>query len=83
MRNSVSEILRKAQNLTQWVNDRAIKTAQAIVPIIEKLGKAVTTLYIGDAPAKELADQPQECDDTEITSTEGSEEIQNANSEGG
>lgn len=52
MRNSVAGVLEKVQNFTRWIGERTIKTAQALAPVVEKLGRAITTLYQEDLLAE-------------------------------
>lgn len=49
--NSVVGVLEKIQNFTQWVGERAMKTAQALVPLAEKLDKTITDMYQEDVPS--------------------------------
>ena len=48
LRNSVVVVLEKVHNFTQWVGERTIKTAQALAPVVEKLGRVIAALYQED-----------------------------------
>lgn len=61
LRNSVAGVLEKVQNFTRWVGERAVKTAQALAPLAEKLGKMSAAMYQEDvssdgAIGQELSD---------------------------
>ena len=61
LRNSVAGVLEKVQNFTRWVGERAVKTAQELAPLAEKLGKMSAAMYQEDvssdgAIGQELSD---------------------------
>lgn len=57
LRNSVAGVLEKVQNFTQWIVERAVKTAQTIAPIAEELGKAITAMHQEEVLPEESTDQ--------------------------
>lgn len=57
LRNSIAGVLEKVHNFTQWVGERTIKTAQALAPVVEKLGRAIASLYQENLSAEGDEDQ--------------------------
>ena len=68
LRNSVAGVLEKVHNFTKWVGEHTIKTAQAVAPVAEKLGRALAALYQENISPEELMDQePGDLNDANIT----------------
>ena len=65
LQNSVAGVLEKVQNFTHWVGERAVKTAQALAPLAEKLGKTIAAMYQEDASSDGAINQElNDLDDT-------------------
>ena len=74
--NSVAEVLEKVNAFTKWVGEKSMRTAQALVPLFEKVGKVVASIEKDDALKNRLLEGSNNEWPTELASEGNLEEAQ-------